>query len=72
MAPSKRNLNIVFAVLSASRSIENDTGCIVEHFIRTAGRYFTIEIQPAQQTITAADPLPTDLHEALTPIRCAH
>ena len=34
-------------------------------------RYRTIEIQAGEQTITAADPLPADLHQALTAIKQA-
>ena len=61
----------MFAALAVSRWIENHTGWSIKRFVRTARRYRTIEIQAGQQTITAADPLPTDLHEALTAIRKA-
>ena len=43
--------------------------------MRTARRYRTIEIQLGEQTITAEDPLPDDLAEALKAIhrvRVAH
>jgi hypothetical protein len=36
--------------------------------VRTARRYRTIEIQAGTQTITAADPLPDDLRDALEQI----
>lgn len=65
------HLNIVFAALAMSRWIENHTGWSIKRFVRTARRYRTIEIQAGEQTITAADPLPADLHEALTAIRQA-
>jgi len=35
---------------------------------QTARRYRTIEIQAGRQTITAADPLPDDLRQALEAI----
>jgi hypothetical protein len=34
-------------------------------FVRTAHRYRTIEIQAGAHTVTAADPLPADLRDAL-------
>ena len=37
-------------------------------FVRTARRYRTIQIQAGQQTLTAEDPLPADLRDALGPI----
>ena len=37
----------------------------MKKFVRTARRYRTIEIQAGDHTITAANPLPSDLHEAL-------
>ena len=36
--------------------------------IRTARRYRTITIKAGRQTLTAADPLPDDLRDALTKI----
>ena len=63
--------NIVFAALAVSRWIENHTGWSIKRFVRTARRYRTIEIQAGEQTITAADPLPPDLHHALTAIQQA-
>ena len=65
------HLNIVFAALAVSRWIEHHTGWSIKRFVRTARRYRTIEIQAGEQRITAADPLPTDLHQALTAIRKA-
>ena len=37
--------------------------------MRTARRYRTVEIKAGKQTLTAADPLPDDLREALIKIR---
>jgi hypothetical protein len=59
------HLTIVFAALAVSRWIEDHTGWSIRRFVRTARRYRTIEIQAGGHTLTAADPLPDDLHEAL-------
>jgi hypothetical protein len=59
------HLTIVFAALAISRWIENQTGWSIRKFVRTTRRYRTIEIQAGGHTITAADPLPADLSEAL-------
>ena len=63
--PIEAHLSIVFAALAVSRRIEDRTGWSIRKFVRTARRYRTIEIQAGNHTITAADPLPHDLHEAL-------
>jgi hypothetical protein len=60
------HLTIVFAALAVSRWIEDRTGWSIKKFVRTARRYRTIEIQAGEHIITAADPLPDDLHHALT------
>jgi hypothetical protein len=62
------HLTIVFAALAVSRWIENQTGWSIRKFIRNARRYRTVEIQAGEHTITAADPLPADLSEALSRI----
>ena len=59
------HLSIVFAALAVSWWIENQTGWSVKKFVRTARRYRTIQIQAGDHVITAADPLPHDLYEAL-------
>jgi hypothetical protein len=59
------HLTIVFAALAVSRWIENQTGWSIRKFVKTARRYRTIEIQAGAHVITAADPLPDDLREAL-------
>jgi hypothetical protein len=59
------HLSIVFAALAVSRWIEDRTGWSIKKFVRTARRYRTIEIQASGHTITAADPLPDDLRQAL-------
>ena len=62
------HLTIVFAALAVSRFIENRTGWSIRKFVRTARRYRTIEIQAGQHTITAADPIPDELRQALQAI----
>ena len=59
------HLTIVFAALAISRWIENQAGWSIRKFVRTARRYRTVEIQAGGHTITAADPLPDDLRQAL-------
>ena len=59
------HLTIVFAALAVSRWIEHRTGWSIRRFVKTARRYRTIEIQAGQHVITAADPLPDDLRQAL-------
>jgi hypothetical protein len=62
------HLSIVFAALAVSRWIEARTGWSIRKFVRTARRYRTIEIQAGDHTITAADPLPGDIRQALETI----
>ena len=59
------HLTVVFAALAVSRWIEAQTGWSIRKFVRTARRYHTIEIKAGAHTITAADPLPSDLRSAL-------
>ncbi|WP_442903734.1 IS1634 family transposase [Gordonia sp. Z-3] len=66
------HLTIVFAALAVTRVIEERSGWSIKKFVTTARRYRTIEIQAGEHTITAADPLPDDLHEVLTAIRGPH
>jgi hypothetical protein len=58
----------VFAALAVSRWIEAQTGWPIRKFVRTARRYRTIQIQAGGHSVTAADPLSSDLQEALTKI----
>ena len=62
------HLTIVFAALAVSRWIEHQTGWSIRKFVKTARRYRTIQIQAGPHTITAADPLPDDLRQALDQI----
>ena len=59
------HLTIVFAALAVSRWIEHHTGWSIRKFAKTARRYRTIDIQAGDHVITAADPLPDELREAL-------
>jgi hypothetical protein len=58
----------VLAALAVSRWIEAATGWSIRRFVRTAHRYRTIQIQAADHIITAADPLPEDLRDAIDAI----
>ncbi len=49
--------------------IEAQTGWSIKKFVRTARRYRTVRIKVGNQTLTAADPLPDDLRDALLKIR---
>jgi hypothetical protein len=51
-----------------SRWIEHQTGWSIRKFVKTARRYRTIQIQAGPHVITAADPLPDDLRQALETI----
>jgi hypothetical protein len=62
------HLTIVFAALAVSRWIEDTTGWSIKKFVKTMRRYRTIHIQAGEHTITAADPLPADIHTALETI----
>lgn len=62
------HLTIVFAALAVSWWIEHRTGWSIRKFVKTARRYRTIEIQAGDHVITAADPLPDDLQQALDAI----
>ena len=62
------HLTIVFTALAISRWIEARTGWSIRKFVKTARRCRTIQILAGQHTITAADPLPDDLRQALNAI----
>ena len=63
------HLSIVVTALAVSHYIEHQTGWSIKKFVRTARRYRTIKIRVGNQTLTAADPLPDDLRQALLTIR---
>ena len=62
------HLRIVFAAMALTHWIEHRTGWSIKKFVRTARRYRTITIKAGKQTLTAADPIPDDLREAITSI----
>jgi Transposase DDE domain len=59
------HLSVVFAALAVTRLIEDCTGWSIKKFVRTTRRYRTVEIRAGNQTLTAQDPLPADLRDAL-------
>ena len=65
------HLTIVLAALAVSRWIEHATGWSIRKFVKTTRRYRTIQIQAGDHVITAADPLPADLRDALNKISSA-
>ena len=62
------HLTVVFAALAVSRHIEATTGWSIRRFVKTTRRYREVVIQAGDQLITAADPLPDDLHDAIQAI----
>jgi len=60
------HLSIVVAAMAVSHHIETQTGWSIKKFVRTARRYRTVTIKAGRQLLTAADPLPADLHDAIT------
>ena len=62
------HLTIVFAALAISHWIEHQTGWTIKKFVRTTRRYRTVRIKAGRQILTAADPLPDDLREAMAKI----
>jgi transposase len=63
------HLSIVSAAMAVSHWIERQSGWSIKKFVRTARRYRTVTIQAGRQILTAAEPLPDDLAEALAKIR---
>ena len=62
------HLTIVFAAFAITRSIEDRSGWTIKQFVRTARRHRTVQIRAGKQLLTAEDPLPTDLRNALAQI----
>ena len=65
------HLTIVLAALAVSRWIEQATGWSIRKLVKTARRYRTIEIPAGPHTVTAADPLPDEVRQALEAINSA-
>lgn len=66
------HLTIVFAALAIARRIEASTGWSLRRFITTTRRYREITINAGGHILTAADPLPDDLADALGALRGGH
>ncbi|HMG28579.1 MAG TPA: IS1634 family transposase, partial [Jiangellaceae bacterium] len=66
--PIQAHLTIVFAALAVTRLIEDHTGWSIKKFVRTTRRYRTVQIRVGQHLLTAEDPLPNDLRDALAQI----
>jgi transposase len=62
------HLTVVFAALAVTHRIEQQTGWSMKKFVRTARRYAPSTSALGQQILTAADPYPEDLHQALAAI----
>jgi len=62
------HLTIVFAAMAVTHWIEHRTGWSIKKFVRTASALPHHHIQAGKQTLTAADPIPEDLAEALAEI----
>jgi hypothetical protein len=56
----------------SAHCIEHQTGWSIKKFVRTARRYRTVEVKAGRQTLTAADPLPDELRDALAKISGRH
>jgi hypothetical protein len=48
-----------------TRFIEGRTGWSIKKFVSTARRYRTVQVRAGQHILTAEDPLPPDLRDAL-------
>jgi hypothetical protein len=49
--------------------LSSQTGWSIKKFVRTARRYRTVQIRAGRHTLTAEDPLPPDLRDALALIK---
>ena len=63
------HLTIVMAALGVSRLIEHATGLSIARFVKTLRRYHTVTIQAGEHTLTADDPLPAEVQQALASLR---
>jgi hypothetical protein len=62
------HLAVVFAALAISHRIEARTGWTIKKFVRALRRYRTVKINTGSHTVTAEDPLPDDVRQALAAI----
>ncbi len=62
------HLAVVFAALAISHRIETQTSWTIKKFVRALRRFRTVKINTGNHTLTAEDPLPDDVRQALTAI----
>ncbi len=62
------HINIVFAALAITRLIEARTGWSIKKFVRTTRCYRSVQIRAGHHLLTAEDPLPEGLRDALAQI----
>jgi Transposase DDE domain len=62
------HLAVVFAALAISHRIEARTGWTIKKFVRALRRYRTVKINTGSHTVTAEDPLPDNVRQALAAI----
>jgi hypothetical protein len=62
------HLAVVFAALAVTHAIEKQTAWSIKKFVHTARRYRTIAIRAGGHVLTAEEPLPNDLRDALAQI----
>jgi Transposase DDE domain len=62
------HLTVVLAAMAVSHWVQHQTGWSIKKFVRTARRYRTVTIQAGNHTLTAAEPPPPDLAEALAKV----
>ncbi len=65
------HLTMVFAALAVSHYIEHQTGWNIRNSSAPPAAYRAVKIKAGRQTLTAADPLPDDLHDAMAKISSA-
>jgi hypothetical protein len=59
------HLAVVLAALAVTHEIETKTGWSIKRFVQTARRYRTVAIRAGRHRLTAEQPVPTDLRDAL-------
>ena len=62
------HLAVVFAALAVTHHIEASTGWSIKRLVHTTRRYRTIAIRAGDHVLTAEEPLPRDLRDALAQI----
>jgi transposase len=62
------HLAVVFAALAVTHEIETKTSWSIKKFVQTARRYRTVAICAAGHVLTAEEPLPPELRDALAMI----